>query len=241
MGTAVQPQSMLQRYRDSHHQIAEMFALGMTPSMIRRQTGISMHRLSLYAGDPAFNELIAQKQSRLAEKTEAAADAYLDAAIANMLRAERQIMDHLDEAEEKGELLPVNILDKISQGRADRFGYSKHSTMKVEHDFATALDRAIARSGKGETIEGRVEAAGATPALDMRVLDVEASHAPQALPLHTILGSAEPAPVPATQASASGGGGTGLVGKTQPQSPRSFSERLAEACAPRPIKRRRLA
>lgn len=218
MGTAVEPQSMLQRYRDSHHHIAEMFALGMTTQMVRGQTGISLHRLNMYLDDPAFNELIAQKQSRLAEKTEAAADAYLDTAIANMLRAERQIMDHLDEAEEKGELLPVNILDKISQGRADRFGYSKHSTMKVEHDFATALDRAIARSGKGE---------------ELKVIE--------AVPSHTILGGAESKPAPATRVSISGDEVAGLVGSTSPQPPRSFSERLAEACAPRPIKRRRLA
>lgn len=154
----------VQRYRDSHHRIAEMFAMGLTPSMIRRQTGISIRRLSLYLADPTFQELIASKTAKVAAKIDDAIDAYADSAIANMLRAEQQITDHLDQAEEAGELLPVNILDKISQGRADRFGYSKHSVVKHEHDFAAALDRAIARSGKGEAIK-TIEGVVAQPSL----------------------------------------------------------------------------
>ena len=205
--------SRVAQYRDSHHRVAQMFAAGCTPSMIRRQTGISMRRLTLLSGDPSFKELIAQYSSRFVEKLEVAQDAYLDTAIANMLRSEQQIADHLDQSEETGELLPINILDKISQGRADRFGYSKHSTMRVEHDFATALDKAIARSGKAEemkTIEGTV---------------ASESSATSALP---------PSPGIYPPNAAAGGEGPSTCGETQRSAPRSFQAVLE-------IKRRRIA
>src|SRR5208282_4607503 len=86
---------------------------------------------------------------------------YLDLGMSNMIASERMIAERLDAAEEK-DAVPISlpVLDKISQGRADRFGYSKHTVHHHEHDFATALDRAIARSGKAEVIkqiEGRAE------------------------------------------------------------------------------------
>ena len=181
------------QYRDSHHRIAQMFAMGCTPSMIRRQTGISIRRLSLLSADPTFNELIAGYTQRAEAKLELAQDAFMDTAISNMLRAELQIADHLDQSEETGELMPVNILDKISQGRADRFGYSKHSTMRVEHDFATALDKAIARSGKGEAMR-----------------EIEGKATEVAIP-------AQPSLLPPTR-----GEGPDMCGETPRQVPRSF-------------------
>ncbi len=141
-------QGIVAQYREHHHRIAQMVAAGCTPNMIRVQTGVSTHRLTLYLSDPSFIELIAGYAKRQTVKIELAADSYHETALANMLRAEQQIADHLDASEETGELLPISQLDRISQGRADRFGYSKHSVVKHEHDFAAALDKAIARSGK---------------------------------------------------------------------------------------------
>lgn len=143
-----------------------MFAMGMTPSMIRRQTGMTHRRLSILWNSPAFQDLVKHYSAKTEEKLEIAQDAFADLAISNMLRAETLIADKLAEAEEGDGEVPFAILDKISQGRADRFGYGKNSTLKVEHDFATQLDRAIARSGKAREvtlIEG--EAASPLPAL----------------------------------------------------------------------------
>ena len=137
---------LIERFREHHHAIASMVAAGLTPAMIRRQTGISLHRLTLYMADPTFNELIAQKAKVVAEKFDENIDQYLDLGMGNMIRSEALIAERLNEDEP----IPLLTLDRISQGRADRFGYSKHSTMRVEHDFATMLDKAIARSGKGE-------------------------------------------------------------------------------------------
>lgn len=214
---------IVQRYRDSHHRLAEMFAMGCTPAMVRRQTGLSMRRLSTYLADPTFQELIAAKSARAAEKLELAGDAYIDSAIANMLAAEQQITDHLDDAREAGELLPINILDKISQGRADRFGYAKNSKLEVTHDFATALDKAIARSGKAKLIEGELGAAGATPALGSNALDVEAPAHPQAIEVtatHAPIPEHSALPLPAT----SGGGRPVTCGETQRPVPSSQPE-----------------
>ncbi len=150
--------SLIEQFRAQHHAIARMFAAGMTKSMIHQRTGISFRRLTLYEADPSFQELIMQKAQE--SETFADVDAWHDSAMSNMILAEAQIAEHLERAEEHGELLPVGILDRISQGRADRFGYSKHSNVTVRHDFAAELDRAIERSGKAgelKLIEGRVE------------------------------------------------------------------------------------
>jgi len=152
--------SIIDQFSLSHHSVARMYAVGMADHAIRERTGYSTRRLGLLLGSPSFQELIAHYRQKVDDKWNATVDAYLDLGVSNMIRAEAQIAEHLDKCEDTGELLPVNALDKISQGRADRFGYSKHSVHHHEHDFATALDRAIARSGKGEamkTIEGKAE------------------------------------------------------------------------------------
>ncbi len=131
-----------------------MFASGMTPSAIRQRTGISMRRLALLWNDPSFQELIKVYGQRVEEKWNANLDTYLDLGMSNMILAESQIAERLDESMNVGaEPIPLAMLDKISQGRADRFGYSKHSVMEHKHDFASLLDGAIARSGKAKEVK----------------------------------------------------------------------------------------
>lgn len=169
---------LIERYREHHHAIASMMAAGMTDSMIRQRTGVSFYRLTSYRSDPTFNELIAQKAEKIAEKFDQNIDAYLDLGMGNMIRSEALIAERLNEDEP----IPLLTLDRISQGRADRFGYSKHSTMRVEHDFATMLDKAIARSGKGELkqIEAQAEPAVLNqPALPPPPERAKAPHRPQ--------------------------------------------------------------
>lgn len=146
--------SIVERFREHHHAIAAMVAAGMTPAKIREQTGVSMRRLTLYLGDPSFNELVAIKAKRRDEIVAKNEDAYLDLGMSNMILAESQIAERLDKAmDPEGEPVSLALLDKISQGRADRFGYSKHSTIRHEHDFSAALEGAIRRSGKGEAMK----------------------------------------------------------------------------------------
>ena len=160
--------SVIERFRESHHAVAKMFASGMPPDQIRQRTGYSIRRLTLLFGDPSFQELIAVYAQRVDERWNANLDTFLDLGMGNMIRAEAQIAEHLDKSEDTGELLPLGALDRISQGRADRFGYSKHAIVEHKHDFAAMLDKAIARSGKGEAmkqIEGRATEVSPMPTL----------------------------------------------------------------------------
>ena len=87
---------------------------------------MSRRRLTLLMGDPSFNELIAIYRERVEEKWNENVDRYLDLGMKNMIRAESLIADKLEEDE-----VPLMLLDRISQGRADRFGYAKNSTLRV--------------------------------------------------------------------------------------------------------------
>jgi hypothetical protein len=233
------PVNIVAQYRESHHRIAQLVAAGCTPSMIRSQTGVNNRRLELLCADPTFQELIAGYTKRVVMKIELAQDAYLDTAVSNMLRAEQQIADHLDQSEESGELLPVNTLDKISQGRADRFGYSKHTKVEHTHDFASMLDKAIARSGKAKVIEhqpvqGHLGTAGAAPA---RIVNRDAESAtdvpgdPEAIETKMVEVQRSPASAPLPH---SPQGEQATSGETLRPAPRSFAKVLE-------IKRRRIA
>ena len=73
----------------------------------------------------------------------------MELAVSNMVKSERMIAEHLDKADEEGELLPLSQLDTISQGRMDRFGYGKKQTnLNVNVDFAAQLEKARQRSAK---------------------------------------------------------------------------------------------
>lgn len=152
--------SIIERFRAQHHAVARMFASGMTPSMIRQRTGLSNRRLALLYEDPSFQELIAVYAQRVEEKWDASLDTYLDLGMSNMILSESMIAERLEEAQNVGaEPIPLAMLDKISQGRADRFGYGRNATVEHKHDFSSMLDRAIERSGKAKEvkqIEGQV-------------------------------------------------------------------------------------
>ena len=66
-----------------------------------------------------------------------------------MTKAERQISDRLDEADETGESLPIRDLVAVSRDAADRLGLGKKSTVtNLNVDFAAKLEAAIGRSAK---------------------------------------------------------------------------------------------
>lgn len=184
---------IIERFRETHHAIARMVAAGMTPAMIRRYTGVTQRRLTLQLADPAFNDLIAYYAKKLHERLDFEDDIMGAMLRANAIRAEFTVQEHFEEAADRGELVPLMQADKISQERADRIGYGKHSTIQHNHDFATALERAITRSGKSE---------------EMKIIDVKASAVSSlAAPLPSVV--VEPAqPPPEAEA----------IGKPQPPS-----------------------
>lgn len=137
------------RFRESHHAIARWFAQGLTISKVADNTGYSRRRLHILLADPTFQELVASYHADLDAEVRKDLDIYRDLSTKNMIRAELVVQDHLDDEENPPSLTMAN---KISQDRADRLGYGKNSTIKHEHTFADALDRAIERSARAKVI-----------------------------------------------------------------------------------------
>lgn len=151
------------KLRDSHHRIARLAAAGLRMNEIAAKTGYGYVRVRDLLASPAMDELVAQYRKKVDEAFIESQDEFFELATANMLAAERHISDHIAELDSTGDLLPVRTALAISRDAADRFGYGKKTQQtNINVDFAAALEKAIARSGK--TIEGAVGTAGATPA-----------------------------------------------------------------------------
>lgn len=144
------------RLRDSHHMMARLCALGLRPNQVALVSGYGPVRVSQLMNDPAFMELVAQyrKDKHVTDGIGLGPlDNMREIAIQNALKSVRHIADHIDEADANGELLPVREALAIFADAADRVGLGKKQTsINVNIDFASQLDRAIKRSGK--TIEG---------------------------------------------------------------------------------------
>ena len=140
---------LVRSLRDSHHNVARLFALGLSNTEIAERTGYGYNRISMFRSDPAMIELIAHYREMVTESFREEADSFMTTAVANMRKAERQLSDHLDKADEADELLPVRELVAITTDRMDRFGYGKKSmNLNVNVDFAAKLEAAIARTKK---------------------------------------------------------------------------------------------
>lgn len=137
----------LRQLRDSHHNVARMLASGMKVYEVAARCGYSLKRVSDLQRDPAFIDLVARYRDEVTEVWKESVDDFMTLATANMIKAERQISDRLDEADEKNETLPVRELIAISRDAADRLGYGKKSTtLNLNVDFAAKLEAARRRS-----------------------------------------------------------------------------------------------
>lgn len=174
-----------QKLRDSHHMIARLAAMGLRVMKIAEQTGYSRVRVTQLLDSPAMQELVSQYRLKVDAEFAEGADAFFTLATSNMIAAERHIADQIAEADEAGELLPIRTALAISRDAADRFGYGKKSQqLNINVDFASQLERAIARSGKGPLLEASV----AGPAHPLSVLPASSqnqtrSRAPEPQPL----------------------------------------------------------
>lgn len=147
--------NVVQRFRDPHHRVARLFAAGLRLPEVAERSGFSYSRVSILFGDPAFQDLVAKYREKVDAAFVQGQDDFYEQATSNMRKAEAMLAEKLEAAEEAGELLPTRDLIAISGDRMDRFGYGKRQTnLNVNADFASLLEKAIARSGK--TIEGSV-------------------------------------------------------------------------------------
>lgn len=141
--------SAVAKLRDPHHRLARLIASGLRPPEAAARCGFSVSRVYVLNIDPTFQDLVASYRKEVDAAFVQSQDEYYETATANMLKAERQIAEKLEAAEEEGELLPTRDLIAISRDAADRFGYGKKQTnLNVNVDFAAKLEKAIQRSGK---------------------------------------------------------------------------------------------
>jgi hypothetical protein len=156
-------------FRDSHHRIARLVAAGLRNEEVLRITGYSYGRLSSLKQDPAFQELVSGYRKRVDEAFVEAQDEFYETSVSNMLRAERQIEEHLDRADEADELIPLKTLMSLTADRADRFGYGKRTTQtNVNIDFAAKLEAINKRRGNSTVIDAKASLLPSSPDLAPR-------------------------------------------------------------------------
>ena len=136
--------------KDSHHRIARLVAIGKNNLEIAAEVGMSIGRVSQLKQDPAFMNLVADYRAEVKEIWKDHVDHMAELAVTNMVKAERQISDQLDAADDpEAPPIPLRDLARITSDRMDRFGYSKHTTTtNINVGFAARLEQAIHRSRK---------------------------------------------------------------------------------------------
>lgn len=163
------------KLRNSHHMIARLAAAGLSNIDIGTRVGYTRERVGQLLASPAMEELIARYRDKIDEKFLNNVDTYMELATANMVAAERHIADRIDALDEEGELMPLREAVLVSRDAADRFGYGKRQTnVNVNADFASMLEKSIARSGK--TIDGTAT----PPARPTMVRALEQARLPEA-------------------------------------------------------------
>src|SRR6266851_2086077 len=83
----------VKRFRDSHHMMARLFAMGLRTSVIAEQTGYSLTRVGMLKSDPAFQELIAHYRGKVDEGYEGIATDYFGIINKGRTQAARMIVD----------------------------------------------------------------------------------------------------------------------------------------------------
>lgn len=169
--------NMVKTFRDWHHRIARLVAMGLRPGEIQTQAGISSTRYLQYLGDPAFQELVAQYRAQVNSGFADAATELYETVAANTLNAELMIREQLEEAAAEGIPIPIKTLLTISRDGADRVGLPKQKVSQntnINLDFASMLEKAAARSGRSNIID-------ATPS--RAVSGPKAEPTPRSLPL----------------------------------------------------------
>lgn len=149
-------QGVAKVFRDFHHRIARLVAMGLRAHEVCSQCGISRTRYLQLKGDPAFNELVANYRDKVDAGFADAATELFERVSANTLNAEILISEKLEDAMEGGEEIPLKSLLAISRDGADRVGLPKqkvNSNTNVNLDFAAMLEAAAKRSGRSNVID----------------------------------------------------------------------------------------
>lgn len=157
------PTNTLAQLRDNHHRIARSIAAGLSNVQTAEICGVSINRISVLKGDPAFAELIAHYRGVITAEYAVAADPVIDFLRTNALKAAAMLSDKLDAAADADEFLPTRDLLGIAELGFDRTGYGKvNKNVNINVDFAAQLEAARKRSASAREPR-QVEATSSRP------------------------------------------------------------------------------
>ena len=131
----------LQRLRESHHRICYFLSTGMTYREIADRTGYSLNRIAVLANTPAVQEQVTRYRQAVLEPQLLADREELKISIG--LQQLRMIKDHMDDADEAGELLPLR--DLYAGYKAI---HGNGTVVNVNVGFAQRLEAAVAATRK---------------------------------------------------------------------------------------------
>jgi hypothetical protein len=145
------------RMRDSHHRIAHLFAMGFRNFEIEEITGYSTTRLSTLRASPAMANLIEEyrKEVVIPERQIQGDQKFAQINRLHLLAA-GEMIDRFEDDEAREKISNGHLVSIISD-TADRIGYPKRrENVNMNQDFASRLDRAVARANQAKVIEGEV-------------------------------------------------------------------------------------
>lgn len=135
-------------FRESHHRIARLFAMGLRTGEVAEESGYSLVRISTLHASPAFQDLIQSYRKSVDQEWRKEVQGYYGAIVKTRDIAARMILDKVESAED-GEEIPLKTLVTLHADLADRTGYPKRTVaLNINMDFAAQLDRAVERSRK---------------------------------------------------------------------------------------------
>lgn len=152
----------VQQFRDSHHMVARLFAMGLRPGQVAEETGYSAQRVWTLFQDPAFQELVAHYRGIVDDQFAESQDEYYRTVSANRRISARLINDKLNDTEPDD--IGFRELVLIHSDAADRTGYPKRNVaVNVNMDFASLLDKAVARSDSAKVISTELSPPASPP------------------------------------------------------------------------------
>ena len=117
----VERPSAIKRLRDHHHLIARLVAEGRRTTDIAAEVGLSISRVSILKGDPAFRQLVEMYRANYGQLKEAAfSDFYKKAALVRSLAAEEKLERYHEDPENlsNGELnADIQLMTEILEGK----------------------------------------------------------------------------------------------------------------------------
>ena len=134
-----------QKFRDSYHAVARLVALGLRDIEVAQQAGYGVGRIHQLKADPTFMAVVEAYRNSEDESFRGVRDEYYQTVISNRNLAARRINDKLSDEDE---VIPIKDLIAIEGHGADRTGYGKVVTKKVQLDLADRLAIALAASAK---------------------------------------------------------------------------------------------